>query len=86
MQTFQLQTMIPNDGRFSFVFPEFLRGRQVEFNVVPKYTDKYAAAAVPVENTNTEEEDYVTAIRRFRGTLKGPIEYSDLREEEDREI
>jgi hypothetical protein len=83
MQTFQLQTMIPNDGRFSFVFPEFLRGKQVEFNVVPKHTDKYAAA-VPAENT--EEEDYVTAIRRFRGTLKGPIDYSDLREEEDREI
>jgi hypothetical protein len=84
MQTFQLQTMIPNDGRFSFVFPEFLRGKQVEFSVVPAYTDKYAAA-VPSEDTNTEE-DYITAIRRFRGTLKGPIDYSDLREEEDREI
>jgi hypothetical protein len=32
------------------------------------------------------EEEYLTKVRSLRGILSGPVDYSDLREETDREL
>jgi hypothetical protein len=77
MTAFQLQTVVPSNGELFFVLPESLRGKTVEVNLIPK--KNY------VENEQ-QSEDPVLALRRLRGMLKGDIDLSDLRDEEDREI
>ena len=77
MQTFQTQTFIPQDGVFSIALPEHLRGADVELVITKKET-----ARPPL----LSDEEYLVGIRSFWGILSGEPDYSDLRDETDREL
>jgi len=76
MQTFQIQTFIPQDGVFSIALPEYLRGADVELVITKKET-----ARPPLLN----KEEYLALINSYRGTLHS-VDYSDLRDETEREL
>jgi len=76
MTAFQIQTFIPRDGNLSITFPEYLRGADVELSV----SKKEASSPAPLGR-----EEYLALINSYRGTLRS-VDYSDLRDETEREL
>jgi len=77
MTAFQIQTFIPQDGNFAITLPECLRGTDVELHIAKKET----AITSP-----KGKEEYIARINAYRGTLDHSFDYSDLRDETDREL
>jgi len=77
MTAFQLQTIVPNNGELFLVLPTDMRGKTIEISLTAKMDF--------VEREKSAEES-ILALRRLRGMLKGNIDLSDLRDENDREI
>jgi hypothetical protein len=75
MSAFQIQTFIPQDGIFSITLPEHLRGTDVELSIAKKETSKLPPS----------KEEYLDQINSYRGTLRS-VDYSDLRDETEREL
>ncbi|GHU05660.1 hypothetical protein FACS1894158_09190 [Betaproteobacteria bacterium] len=71
MPTIQLETRVPDSGNVSIAVPQTLWGKNVTFNV-------------SMEETTARKKTTVD-IREFFGTLP-PVDTSDIRDEEDREI
>jgi hypothetical protein len=91
MSLFQIDAFVPQDGNVLINLPEEFRGKNV----------KLAAAADSAEDdvftlfckhfsskdfSHISDEDYIKGIRSLRGILAEPIDYSDIRDETDREI
>jgi len=79
MTAFQIQTFIPQDGSLFITLPEYLREIDVEVSVSAKKKDKLPKLS------KKEKEEYIARMNSFRGTLRN-VDYSDLREETDREL
>ena len=76
MVAFQLQTFIPQDGNLTITLPEYLRGADVELLVSKK----------EVSNpSRLDKEAYLAILNSYRGTLHS-VDYSDLRDETEREL
>ena len=76
MAVFQIQTFIPKDGNLSITVPEYFRGTDVELFISKKET------SIPPKMSS---EEYLAHINSYRGTLHS-VDYSDLRDERDREL
>ena len=76
MTAFQFQTFIPQDGVLSITLPEYLRGADVELHIAKKE----ASQPLPMG-----KEEYLARINAYRGTLHS-VDYSDLRDETEREL
>jgi hypothetical protein len=76
MTAFQLQTFIPSDGNFSITLPEHLRGTDVELFISKKEM---------IQPTPLSKEEYLALLNSYRGTLRS-VDYSDLRDETEREL
>jgi len=77
MTAYQIQTFIPQDGNFAITLPEYLRGTAVELHIAKKE----ASQPLPLG-----KEEYIARINAYRGTLDPSFDYSDLRDETDREL
>jgi len=76
MTAFQVQTFIPQDGTLAITLPEKFRGTDVELFIAKKETSN---------STSLDKENYLTLINSYRGTLHS-VDYSDLRDETEREL
>ena len=76
MTAFQIQTFIPKDGKLSITLPAYLREADVEVSISKREAD------MPPK---LSKEEYLALMNSYRGTLRN-IDYSDLREETDREL
>ena len=76
MTAFQIQTFVPRDGNLFITLPEHLRGADVELFVSKKEASQSPALG---------KEEYLALLRSYRGTLHS-VDYSDLRDETDREL
>ena len=74
MTAFQLQTFIPQDGTLAITLPECLRGADVELLVSKKEA-----------SSRMDKEEYLALINSYRGTLRS-VDYSDIRDETEREL
>jgi len=77
MTAFQIQTFIPQDGSLAITLPEYLRGADVELHISRKET---------LKPPQSGKEEYIARINAYRGTLDHSFDYSDLRDETDREL
>jgi len=77
MTAFQIQTFIPRDGNLSITLPVHLRETDVELSISAKRMDP---------PPKLSDEEYLEGIRSLQGILTGTPDYSDLREETDREL
>jgi hypothetical protein len=78
MTAFQIQTFIPQDGNFAITLPEYLRGADVELFIAKKTSQ--------MDKPQIDKEEYIARINAYRGTLDPSFDYSDLRDETDREL
>jgi hypothetical protein len=100
MTAFQIQTFVPSDGNLSITLPEQFREVNVELFVSRKEVDapikmmseaERLALLYPFgENLHSERapmtrEERLAWVEKFAGSLQD-VDYSDLREETDREI
>ena len=76
MTTLQIQTFVPQDGNLSIILPEHLRGTEVELSISKK------GVTYP---SQMGKEEYLSLINSYRGTLCS-VDYSDLRDETEREL
>ena len=76
MVAFQLQTFIPQDGNLAITLPEYLRGADVELLVSKKEV---------LNPSRLDKEAYLAILNSYRGTLHS-VDYSDLRDETEREL
>jgi hypothetical protein len=80
MAAFQTQTFVPLDGNLSITLPEHFRGADVELSISKKKKTK---------RRNMSKEEHIIAwmewVESIQGTLSG-VDYSDLRDETDREL
>ena len=76
MTVFQIQTFIPRNGNLSITLPEHLRESEVELFVSKKEMNK---------PFRLSKEEYFALINSYRGTLHS-VDYSDLRDETEREL
>ena len=76
MTAFQTQTFIPQDGNLCITLPEHLRGSDVELFVSQKET---------TGPHRLGKEEYIALINSYRGTLHS-VDYSDIRDETEREL
>ena len=76
MTAFQVQTFIPQDGTLAITLPECLRGADVELLVSKKEASK---------SSRMDKEEYLALINSYRGTLHS-VDYSDIRDETEREL
>ena len=76
MTAFQIQTFIPSDGNLSIILPEYLRGADVELFIAKRETSKPSSLG---------KEEYLALVNSYRGTLHS-VDYSDLRDETEREL
>ena len=83
MTAFQMQTFIPSDGNLSITLPEYLRGADVEL-VVSK-TEATQPSQWGKKTPQLSKEEYIARINAYRGTIHS-VDYSDLRDETDREL
>jgi len=94
MTAIQIQTFVPRDGHLSITLPERFRGKKVKLSAEPDGQDEEEKDAFTLfcENFRTSDyssmsdEEYLEGIRSLCGILTGPPDYSDLREETDREL
>ena len=77
MAAFQIQTFIPQDGNFAITLPEYLRGADVGLHIAKTEASKPLTMG---------KEEYIARINAYRGTLDHSFDYSDLRDETDREL
>jgi hypothetical protein len=96
MTAFQTQTFVPLDGNLSITLPESFRGKSVKVHAEPerqsgqeeeedaftRFCENFRAS----DYSSMSDEEYIEGIRSLRGILTGPVDYSDLREETDREL
>jgi len=76
MAALQIQTFVPQDGNLSITLPEHFRETNVELFISKK------EKAHPGKMS---EEEYIARMNSFVGTLQN-VDYSDLRDETDREL
>jgi hypothetical protein len=76
MTAFQIQTFIPQDGNFSITLPSHLRGVEVELVISKEEMTR---------PTKLSKEEYIALVNSYRGTLHS-VDYSNLRDETDREL
>ena len=76
MTTFLAQTFIPQDGNLSITLPEYLRGADVELFIAKKEVS---------QPSRQSKEKYLAFVNSYRGTLHS-VDYSDLRDETEREL
>jgi hypothetical protein len=76
MTAFQIQTLILSDGNLSIALPEALWGADVEWFIAKKETPKPSLF---------DKEKYLALVNSYRGTLHS-VDYSDLRDETEREL
>jgi len=76
MTAFQLQTFVPADGIVSITLPEIFREGNVDMFIAKKKVE---------EPQKMGNETHLAWMEKFRGSLHS-VDYSDLREETDREI
>jgi hypothetical protein len=74
MVAFQTQTFVPSDGNLFITLPEKFRGADVELFIAKKET------TVP-----SGRKEYLALLNSYRGTLHS-VDYSDLRDETEREL
>ena len=101
MIAFQIQTFVPLDGNISITLPEHLRETNVELFIAKKETahppklskeeylalmDSFRRTLRNVDDSPISDEEYLEGINSLRGILTGTPDYSDLREETDREL
>ena len=76
MTALHIQAFVPQDGNLSITLPEHLRGTDVELSVSKE------EATCP---SHLGKEGYLSLINSYRGTLHS-VDYSDLRDETEREL
>ena len=76
MTAMQIQTFVPRDGNLFIALPEYFREAEVELFISKKETDRPRKMC---------KEERLAWINSFRGTLHD-VDYSDLRDETDREL
>ena len=101
MTAFRIQTFVPSDGIVSITLPERFRKTKVELFVSEKEMYEphkmsreerlallypFGEAFLSDDSSSMSDEEYIKGIRSLRGILTGPVDYSDLREETDREL
>jgi hypothetical protein len=99
MTAFQLQAFVPADGTLSITLPEHFRESNVKVKMyvskeeteeVRKGSDEYITGIDPssgkfIKRPRRSPEEYIARMNSFVGTLHN-VDYSDIREETDREI
>ena len=76
MTAFQIQTFIPRGGNLSITLPEHLWETDVELFVSKNEKTK---------SGKMSKEEYIAHMNSFVGTLHN-VDYSDIRDETDREL
>lgn len=76
MTAFQTQTFVPTDGIISVTLPERFRETRVELFISQKEKTK---------PSKMSKEERLAWMEKFAGSLHD-VDYSDIREETDREI
>ena len=76
MTAFQVQTFIPLDGTLAITLPEKFRGTDVELFISKKEVSN---------SSSPDKEKYLALINSYRGTLHS-VDYSNLRDETEREL
>ena len=76
MTALQIQAFVPRDGNLFIALPECLRETEVELSISKKETDR------PRKMT---KEERLAWMEKFAGSLQN-VDYSDLRDETDREL
>jgi hypothetical protein len=101
MTAFQTQTFVPIGGNLSITLPESLWETEVKLCISKEEKDEPIKMMSKEERLallypfgenffadlpKLSEEEYIEKVRSLRGILTGPVDYSDLREETDREL
>ena len=99
MTAFRIQTFVPSGGIVSITLPERFRKTKVELFVSEKETYEppkmsieerlallYPLAFLSDDSSSMSDEEYIEGINSLCGILTGVPDYSDLREETDREL
>ena len=76
MTAMQIQTFVPRDGNLFIALPEYFREAEVELFISKKEKSK---------SDKMSKEEYVAYMNSFVGTLHN-VDYSDIRDETDREL
>jgi hypothetical protein len=98
MSAFQLQAFVPADGTLSITLPEHFRETDVrlyvskeEMDESPQMNEERLALDHPLGKTvladfvPMSDEEYIAWMNSFRGSLQN-VDYSDIRDETDREL
>jgi len=94
MTAFQIQTFVPRGGNLSITLPENFWGKSVRLHAESDAQSEPKEDAFTLfcknfrasDHSSMSDEEYLEGIRSLCGILSGPPDYSNLREETDREL